>query len=72
MLARLVSFMSLMLFSFGLSGCINQILIAGEIESTRRASAAFDTIGDYELARAATQSGLAQFEGMHALAPDNV
>ncbi len=52
-------------------GCIEKMLTNGEIESTRRASDAFDTIGDYELARSATQAGLVQFEGMHALAPDN-
>jgi tetratricopeptide (TPR) repeat protein len=52
-------------------GCINKILTNGEIESTRRAADSFDTIGDYELALAATQAGLVQFEGMHALAPDN-
>ena len=55
----------------GCSGCITKMLTNGEIESTRRASDAFDTIGDYELARAATQAGLVQFEGMHALAPEN-
>jgi TRAP transporter T-component len=53
------------------TGCIKKMLIEGEIESTRRAEAAFDTIGDYELARSATQAGLVQFEGMHSLAPDN-
>lgn len=71
MLARLISFVSLAALFLALSGCIKKILTDGQIESTRRASAAFDTIGDYELARSATQSGLAQFEGMHALAPDN-
>jgi len=55
----------------GSSGCLTKILINGEIESTRRAADAFDTIGDYELAQSATQAGLVQFEGMHALAPEN-
>jgi hypothetical protein len=55
----------------GPTGCIEKMLTNGEIESTRRASDAFDTIGDYELALSATQAGLVQFEGMHALAPDN-
>jgi tetratricopeptide (TPR) repeat protein len=55
----------------GSTGCIEQMLTNGEIESTRRASDAFDTIGDYELALSGTQAGLVQFEGMHALAPDN-
>ena len=52
-------------------GCLTRMLTNGQIESTRRASEAFDTIGDYELALSATQAGLVQFEGMHALAPDN-
>ena len=47
------------------------MLIDGEIESTRRASDSFDTIGDYELALSATQAGLVRFEGMRALAPDS-
>jgi hypothetical protein len=55
----------------GSSGCIKKILTDGQIESTRRAADSFDTIGDYELARSAAQAGLVQFEGMHALAPDN-
>ncbi len=57
--------------SLASSGCIEKMLIDGQIDSTRRASASFDTLGDYELARSAAQAGLAQFEGMHALALDN-
>jgi hypothetical protein len=53
------------------TGCVKKLLVDGQIESTRRAADSFDTIGDYELARAATQAGLVQFEGMHALAPEN-
>jgi hypothetical protein len=53
------------------TGCIKQMLIDGQIEGTRQASDAFDTIGDYELARAAAQAGLVQFEGMHKLSPTN-
>jgi TRAP transporter T-component len=52
-------------------GCIEAMLTNGQIEATRRASGAFDTIGDYELARGAAQAGLVQFEGMHKLAPKN-
>src|SRR5450755_1668678 len=52
-------------------GCIETILTNGEIASTRVAAASFDTLGDYELAKVSTQAGLAQFEGMHKLAPDN-
>jgi hypothetical protein len=53
------------------AGCIKQILTDGQISSTREASGVFDTIGDYELARGAAESGIIQFEGMHRLAPDN-
>jgi hypothetical protein len=53
------------------TGCIEKMLTNGQIEATRRASGAFDTIGDYELARSAAQAGLVQFEGMHRLAPAN-
>jgi len=53
------------------TGCIKSTLTNGQISATKEASAAFDTIGDYELARTAAQAGLVQFEGMHVLAPDN-
>ena len=53
------------------TGCIETMLTNGQIEATRRASGAFDTLGDYELARSAAQAGLVQFEGMHKLAPKN-
>jgi hypothetical protein len=53
------------------SGCIKSALINGQIEGTRQASSAFDTIGDLELAEAAAASGIVQFEGMHELSPDN-
>jgi TRAP transporter T-component len=57
--------------SVGSTGCIKQMLVDGQIEGTRKASSAFDTIGDYEMARAAAQAGLVQFEGMHKLSPNN-
>lgn len=53
------------------TGCIKKMLINGQIEGTRKASSAFDSIGDYELANKAASSGIVQFEGMHQLAPDN-
>jgi hypothetical protein len=55
----------------GSSGCIKKVLVDGQIQSTRQAAVAIDTIGDYEVGRIAAESGLAQFEGMHALSPDN-
>ena len=57
--------------STALTGCIESMLTNGQIATTRKASAAFDTISDYELARSAAMAGLVQFEGMHKLAPDN-
>jgi hypothetical protein len=59
--------------ALGLSstGCIKKVLVDGQIESTRNAAGAVDTIGDYDIGRGAAIAGLAQFEGMHALSPDN-
>src|SRR5277367_5459487 len=55
----------------GSAGCLKQILLDGQIESTRRASAAIDGYSDYEAGEVAAFSGAAQFEGMHYLAPKN-
>jgi hypothetical protein len=57
--------------AFASTGCIQKILVDGQIQSTRQASAAFDTIGDVDLARGAAEASFGQFEGMHALAPYN-
>jgi hypothetical protein len=57
--------------SLGTTGCIKSMLTNGQIQATREASSALDTVGDYEMARGAAQAGLVQFEGMHKLAPDN-
>jgi TRAP transporter T-component len=57
--------------SLGSTGCLKSMLTNGQIAATREASGAFDTLGDFELARAAASAGLVQFEGMHQLAPDN-
>jgi tetratricopeptide (TPR) repeat protein len=62
---------ALVSLSVAQTGCIKQILIDGQIEGTRKGSAAVDTISDYEIANTAAFAGLAQFEGMHYLAPDN-
>jgi TRAP transporter T-component len=53
------------------SGCISAILADGQIAATRQAAVAVNTIADYELQRSATQAGIAQFEGMHVLRPNN-
>ncbi len=57
--------------SLSSTGCIKAMLLNGQIEATRKASPALDTIADYELARAAASGGLAQLEGMHRLGPKN-
>lgn len=55
----------------GGTGCIKQILLDGQIGSTRKASAAVNTIGDFEVAQTAAFNGIATMEGMRYLAPDN-
>lgn len=57
--------------ALGSTGCIKKMLLNGQIKSTRIGSGASNTIGDYELARSASQAAMMQFEGMHRLAPDN-
>jgi hypothetical protein len=57
--------------AFGLSGCINQMIIDGTISSTREASSAFDTLSDLEVARSGAAASIAQLEGMQKLSPDN-
>lgn len=71
MRTKLLSAILCSALALGQTGCIKTMLINGQIESTRTGAGAADTIGDYELARAATSAGLLQFEGMHRLAPDN-
>jgi hypothetical protein len=51
--------------------CIKKTLAKGQIKSTREASVAFQTTADYETARYAASAGMAQFEGMHMLVPDD-
>jgi tetratricopeptide (TPR) repeat protein len=57
--------------SLSSSGCIKKILTDGQIASTRKGSAAVNTISDWDVAYRAASAGLAQFEGMHYLAPYN-
>jgi hypothetical protein len=57
--------------ALGNTGCIKKMILDSTIASTRIGSGAADTIGDYELARAAASAGIMQFEGMHRLAPNN-
>lgn len=57
--------------SLGSTGCIKKILAKGQIKSTREGSAAFQTTADFETAKIAASAGIAQFEGMHLLVPDD-
>jgi hypothetical protein len=67
--------MAAALLAAGLSitstGCLKKILTDGQIKSTLVGSAGSQSIQDYEVARGAAFAGVAQFEGMHYLAPDN-
>jgi hypothetical protein len=58
-----------LLFALLGSGCIEQMLIDGQVEGTRKASARMDSTADYEVAESASAGGLAQFEGLYELAP---
>lgn len=71
MRTRLLTGLLAAALSLGSTGCIKKMLVNGQIQSTRIGSGAADTIGDYELARAASSAAMIQFEGMHKLAPDN-
>lgn len=53
------------------TGCLKQIILDGQIASTRKASAALNTVGDYEVAQSAAQAGIATIEGLRYLAPEN-
>lgn len=55
----------------GQTGCLKQMILDGQIASTRKASAQINTFSDFETANAAAFAGIAQFEGMHYLAPEN-
>src|SRR5690606_17463080 len=55
----------------GGTGCIKRVLLDGQISSTRTASAAVSTLGDFEVANVAAFNGIATMEGMRYLAPDN-
>jgi hypothetical protein len=71
MRAQLATFALALGISLSSTGCIKSMLTNGQIASTRVGSAGMDSVGDYEVAKGAITAGLAQFEGMHKLAPDN-
>ena len=53
------------------TGCLESMILNGTIEGTRKGAVAMDTTADFEIAKSASAAGLAQFEGMHVLAPKN-
>lgn len=53
------------------SGCLSKLILNGTISSTRKGSAALNTVPDFDIAQSAAFAGLAQLEGYHYLAPDN-
>ena len=53
------------------TGCIKKLLLDGQIEATRKASVALNTVSDWDIAEKAAYAGIAQIEGMRYLAPDN-
>jgi tetratricopeptide (TPR) repeat protein len=59
------------LLALGSTGCIKEMVLNGQIEATRTAADAIDTLSDYEAASVIAWNGIGQFEGMHYLAPDN-
>ena len=54
------------------SGCsITKFMAKSQIKTTRSLGGALDTVGDFEVAKAAAFAGVAQFEGVHRLVPDH-
>jgi len=53
------------------TGCIKKMILDGQLESTRKASAAIQTLSDWEVAKAGTSASMVTAEGMHYLAPYN-
>lgn len=71
MRARLLTFVLAAGIALSQTSCLKKIIFDGTVSSTRKGSGALDTVADYELARIAASAGLAQFEGMHRLGPQN-
>jgi hypothetical protein len=53
------------------SGCLKTILMNAQFAAAREASAALNTMGDYETAKAVAVSGVAPIEAMNYLQPGN-
>ncbi len=62
----------LALSSSATMGCsLPKILAKGQMRTTRQVGAALDTVGDFEVAKAAAFAGIAQFEGVRRLVPED-
>ena len=67
---RTLSLASCALLVLATSGCsLTKTLAKGQIQTTRQLGGALDTVGDFDVAKAAAFSGIAQFEGVHRLIP---
>lgn len=51
-------------------GC-RQMMVDRQVQSVRTAAPAFQTVGDFEVARVMAYSSLGNYEGQHRLAPNN-
>lgn len=67
--SRLLSAAFALSVSLTSSGCIKKMMIDGQIDGTVEGAEAMNGTADYEVARAASSAGIAQFEGMHLLDP---
>lgn len=70
-LGRLTALGLTVALSLSSAGCIKKILLEGQIASTRKGSAAIQSLHDWEIAEKAAMAGIAQIEGMRYLAPEN-
>ncbi len=71
MRARLLTLFLAVGIAFSQTSCLKKIIFDGQVSATRKGAGGLDTVADYELARIAASAGLAQFEGMHRLGPNN-
>ncbi len=55
----------------GSTGCLKKLLLDGQIASTRKASAAVQTISDWDTAEKAALGSTGTLEGLRFLAPEN-
>lgn len=69
---RILTLATCAVLALATTGCsLTKTLAKGQMKTTRTVGAALDTVGDFEVAKAAALSGIAQFEGVRRLAPDD-